>query len=295
MLNPITLLATALGDDLARRFLDVYGEHETQRAAVVRSAANLVIEQLGNSDALYHDASHTTMVTLVGQAILRGRILTQKLDPDDWLHYTVALLCHDLGYVRGICPGDTTQSYVTGEGGSLVTPPRGASDAFLTPYHVERGKLFVRARAHLSPIIDADRIARAIELTRFPVPDDDDHAETETEAGLVRAADLIGQLGDPWYPRKVNALYCEFAETGAAERLGYKSPADIADAYPRFFWSRVEPYIGPALTHLERSAEGKQWISNLYAHVFVEEHRRLRPGPERGLGNDRNEIKNAGV
>ena len=46
------------------------------------------------------------------------------------------------------------------------------------------------------------------------MPDDGDHSETDTEAGLVRAADLIGQLGDPLYPRKLNALFYEFAETG---------------------------------------------------------------------------------
>jgi hypothetical protein len=51
-------------------------------------------------------------------------------------------------------------------------------------------------------VLDGDRIARAIELTRFRVPDDDDHAETDSELGLVRAADLIGQLADPRYPQK---------------------------------------------------------------------------------------------
>src|SRR5262249_39835377 len=30
--------------------------------------------------------------------------------------------------------------------GNTVTPPRGASDAFLLPHHVERGKIFVRER-----------------------------------------------------------------------------------------------------------------------------------------------------
>ena len=74
------------------------------------------------------------------------------------------------------------------------------------PHHVERGKIMVRHRFAPVPHIDEERIAAAIELTRFPVPDDDDHAATDTEAGLVRAADLIGQLGDPLYPRKLNAL-----------------------------------------------------------------------------------------
>ena len=112
--------------------------------------------------------------------------------------------------------------------GNTVTPPRGASDAFLMPYHVERGKIMVRSRLGPVPYIDEEQVARSIELTRFPVPDDDDHAETDTEAGLVRAADLIGQLGDPLYLRKVNALYYEFVENGIAEKLGYQTPADMS-------------------------------------------------------------------
>ena len=93
--------------------------------------------------------------------------------------------------------------------------------------------------------LDPERLCRAIELTRFPVPEDGDHAETATEAGLVRAADLIGQLADPGYLRKLTALFCEFPETGTAERLGYGSPADLVEGYPRFFWEQGEPYIGP--------------------------------------------------
>ena len=66
-----------------------------------------------------------------------------------------------------------------------------------------------------------------------------------------------------------------------ASRLGYNSPADLADHYPKFFWSSVEPYVGPALKYLDRTIEGKRWVAQLYAHVFVEEHRRQRPGPQR--------------
>jgi hypothetical protein len=90
-----------------------------------------------------------------------------------------------------------------------VTPPRGASDAFLMPYHVERGKIMVRERFALVPFVDEERIAAAIELTRFPVPDDEDHAATDTEAALVRAGDLVGQLGDPLW-----AVVLPFANLG---------------------------------------------------------------------------------
>jgi hypothetical protein len=115
------------------------------------------------------------------------------------------------------------------------------------------------------------------------VPDDDDHAATNTEAGLVRAADLIGQLGDPLYPRKLNALYQEFVETGVHERLGYSSPADLVDQYPRFYWGKVEHYIGDALRYLGMTIEGKQWTATLYSHIFAIEHNLRWMGPRRVL------------
>jgi hypothetical protein len=281
MLNPAHLIADALGEELVRIYRDTYGDRQPDYASVARTAAKLLVERIANSDALYHDSHHTVMVTLVGQAIFRGRLLVEPLHEVDWLHFTVALLCHDIGYLRGICPGDSEDMCVINEQGDTARVPRGASDAFLTPYHIERGKIFVRHRCAQIARVDAERIARAIELTRFPVPKDNDHAETDTEPGLVRAADLIGQLADPFYPRKLNALYQEFAETGVAERLGYESPADVAEHYPKFFWEAVEPYIGDALHHLARTVEGKQWIAHLYAHVFVEEHARWRLGPQR--------------
>jgi hypothetical protein len=58
----------------------------------------------------------------------------------------------------------------------------------------------------------------------------------------VRAADLIGQLGDPLYLRKLNALFHEFAETGLNDVLGYANPADLADQFSTSF--------GPRLSHL---------------------------------------------
>ena len=111
------------------------------------------------------------------------------------------------------------------------------------------------------------------------MPNEDDYLECESEAALVRAADLIGQLADPFYYRKVNALYYEFAETGVAETLGYCGPADLLEKYPEFFWGCVQPYIGPALRYLDLTTEGKQWVANLYNNVFQVEHRTSGIGP----------------
>lgn len=282
MLNPTTLKADALAGVLEGNYREVFGPEEPTYPAKLGLAARLVLEIIANSDALYHDVDHTLMVTLVGQEILRGRHVVTPLTPGDWLHYTVATLCHDIGYVRGMCAADTQDSFVIDEAGNRVTPPRGASDAFLTPYHIDRGKIAVRERFGPLSFLDEERIAKAIELTRFPVPDTEDHRETDTEAGLVRAADLIGQLADPNHLLKLNKLYHEFVETGEAKKLGFESAADLADDYPSFYWSVVSPYIGDAIRYLELTQDGKQWVANLHSHVFAVEHKQYRLGPHRG-------------
>jgi hypothetical protein len=157
--------------------------------------------------------------------------------------------------------------------GLRVELPRGASDAALAPYHVTRSKIAVRERLGHHRVLDCERIARAIELTRFPVPEGDDHQETGTEAGLVRAADLIGQMADPNYLSKLNALFHELQETGAAEKMGAFNAADLRECYPKFFWGAVEPFIGDGLRFLGMTVEGKRWIAGLYGNVLIADHR----------------------
>jgi hypothetical protein len=281
MMNPTAVFAEAFGAHLANLFDQAFGRREPRFGEIIREGARLVFERISLSDALYHDAEHTAFVTLVGQDILRGSRIKRDVSPEDWLHFTLATLTHDVGYVRGVCRGDGEGTYVTGIDGQAFSMPRGASDASLGPYHVERSKIAVRERFGSHPVIDAERVAKAIELTRFPIPDDDDYQETDTEAALVRAADLIGQLADPFYPRKLNRLYYEFEEIGANVRLGYKSPADIADKYPRFFWSKVAPFITDAMAYLALTIEGRQWTANLYCNIFELEHEIHQIGPER--------------
>lgn len=279
MLNPTSIMARDLGDYLAENYLRYFSNRNPEYAAYLGGAARQVLERIGNTDALYHDVEHTMLVTLVGQQIIRGRLLSEALTPEDWLHYMCALLIHDIGYVRGVCSGDGERDVVIDESGTRFTPPRGASDASLAPYHIERGRIYARERFTGSSYIDERRIMRSIELTRFPVPDHEDYREDTSEAALVRAADLIGQLADPYYHRKINALYHEFVEMGVAGELGYESPADLSEKYPEFFWDHVEPHIQPAIGYLELTTEGKQWVANLYSNVFQIEHKRSRIGP----------------
>ena len=110
--------------------------------------------------------------------------------------------------------------------------------------------------------------------------DNERRAESEYPA-LLRASDLIGQLADLNYMRKGPALFMEFAETGVDKELGYQTAAELRAAYPAFFWKMVSPYIGEALNNLRMTQEGKQWVANLYSHVFAEEHHLPVMGAER--------------
>lgn len=282
MFDITTLAIEAVTRRLVAEYRRTYGRREPDHAPAIAAAARLALGRIGMSDALYHDVGHTVTVALLGTEILRGREIAERVTPDDWLHMTVALLCHAVGQVRGACRGDTTAEAVIDLAGERRAIPRGASDAWLAPFRVDRGEVFVRERAGVIPGVDPDRVARAIGLTRFPLPEDDDPRETGTEAGLVRAAVLIDQLANPDGLRKQTALFRELAETGMAERLGLASPADLGDRFVGYFWERVEPLVGDALRYLALTWEGRQYTANLYAQVFTVEHRRWRMGPHPG-------------
>jgi hypothetical protein len=283
MITVPELVAQALSS-----FLDVEtrGRFGASRAALVELlpyAAKLTLECIGNSDALYHNIEHSMLVTLVGHDILVGRALRRATTADDYANFIMACLTHDIGYVRGIVHGDEEACFVADVTGRTVRLPTGASDAALAPYHVDRSKLFVAERLDGIEGLDAARIARAIEYTRFPyLPSQADELDDlhEEEGLLLRAADLIGQLGDPNYMRKANALFHEFEEIGLNTKLGYNTPADVIYKYPQFYWTHVAPQVQAAIRYLNVTSSGRQWIANLYSNVFRAEREVSLSGPQ---------------
>jgi len=275
------LAAGALGSFLASDMKDRFGSSHARLAELIPFAARLTLECIGNSDALYHNVEHTMLVTLAGHDIFKGRALLKPSTPADYSNFIVACLTHDIGYVRGIVKGDEDDGYVVDETGRKVSLPRGSSDAALAPYHVERSKLFVLDRFAAVAELDAARIARAIGSTRFPysLPTDEEE-DLDEEGSLLRAADLIGQLGDPHYLRKANALYYEFEEIGLNKQLGYESPTDVVDKYPQFYWNRISPHIPAAIDYLNVTSSGRQWIAGLYSNVFRAERKLRHSGPQ---------------
>jgi hypothetical protein len=275
MFNATEVLIDAFGRQLREGYRRMYGGLKSDYEDIICWVGGMSLENIANSDALYHNVEHTILVTLVGQEILRGKHMREGgITPEDWLLYVISLLCHDIGFVKGVCRQDRRDLsvFATGRDGQTVHLPPGSSDASLNPFHVDRGKLFIEERFGSHKLIDAAVIKRNIELTRFPVPDASDRQGTTDFPGLVRAADLVGQLSDPRYLRKTCALFYEFEETGTNRVLGYKDPGDLRRNYPRFYWRSVHAYVKDALRYLSMSQAGKQFIANLYAHVFVVEH-----------------------
>jgi hypothetical protein len=255
------VVAKKLGKFLAKDFREIFGSSQNDEAERLGALARTTIECIARSDALYHTYEHTMLVTMVGRDILRGRTLAHRIQPQDYAHLIVACLLHDIGFVRGVLSGDTKTEFVIDKNGRTVTLPRGASDASLAPYHVDRSKLFVYERLGDSPTIDAARVTASIELTRFPPSPNSELDQTGLEPRLVQAADLIGQLG-------------------SNRQLGYASPADLVEKFPGFYWNTVSSHLEEGMKYLSLTASGRQWIANLHNHIFNAEHFNWLMGPQ---------------
>jgi hypothetical protein len=297
MLNATAILIDVFVQQLQAGYRRTYGGFKPDYPEIIAWAGTMALENIANCDALYHNVEHTMLVTLVGQEILRGKHIREGgVTPQDWLHFIISLLCHDIGYVKGVCRQDqeSVGLYATGIGDGIVPISMGSTSASLTPYHVDRGKLVIDERFGGHNLIDAEQIKRNIELTRFPVPADETHQDRHNYSGLARAADLIGQLSDPRYLKKISSLFYEFEEVGTNKVLGYKTPGDLRRNYAKFYWNGVFPYIPAALKYLELTQEGKQVVANLYANVFqVENESRILQGinqfPNEVNGGSRND------
>ena len=261
------LAAEALGSFLGARLKRSFGSTNATLVELIESSAGLALDCIGNSDALYHNVEYTMLVTLVGYDIMRGRSLLVSTSASDYAHFLLACLFHEIGYVRGILRGDSEEGHIIDASGGRVKLPRGSSDAALMRYHVDRSKLYVTDRLGGSKHLDASRICRAIEYTRFPIPTGAD-GECNEECLLMRAASVIGQLGDPHYLQKAHALYCEFEEIGLTTKFGYTSAADLIDLYPQFYFDNLSAHLQTAIRYLNVTTRGRQWIASLYSNVF---------------------------
>ncbi len=284
MLNVTSVLTSIVSECATEHFRALYPRASGARLDLAVTVAHTALATIARSDALYHNVEHTAHVTLVGLQILKAKQERERVvSPETWCNTVIALLCHDIGYVRGLCRADSSNALATGLEGQTFRAVTGTSDAVLMPVHVNRGKRFIDEHFFDSDLVDAHFVNACIERTRFPVPDDPWYAQTDDYPGLVRAADLVGQLSDPRYLSKLSAIFYEFEEIGFNNALGYNRPGDLLTAYPTFFDKSVAPYIGVAASYLEGSAEGRDILSHLYGNLATA--RAGLPGELRAVAN----------
>lgn len=289
VLYPSTSMKQACVNQLHEKYIQMLGkplgypsskpnpEFQPDYGILLSTFAAQVLDKLSASTALYHNVEHTILVCLVGQEILHGKHqLEGSVTCEDWLNFMVSLLCHDIGYVSGVCQQDDVaqRRYVRGQTSdeqspetTWVTLPPGTTDASLMPYHVNRSRLFVQENFSQYDVLDLDAIQQNIAFTQFPIPDDPAYRVTHHYPGLTRAADLIGQLSDPNYLQKTVALFYEFEEVGTNQELGYRSPDDLKLGFPKFYRTQVYPYIQPALAYLQATPLGQQIVENLETNI----------------------------
>ncbi|MGL5065851.1 MAG: Npun_R2479 family HD domain-containing metalloprotein [Microcoleus sp.] len=275
MFNATELLIEAFIEQLQHGYSRTYGGYKSDYADIISWVGAMALENIANSDALYHNVEHTICITLVGQEILRGKQIREGgVSCENWLHYIISLLCQDIGYVKGVCREDRTAQglYATGKDGMKIALPSGATAARLAPYRVDRAKLFIRERFGNHKLINAEAIEHNIEQTRFSVLENDTGEKAVNYSSLVRGADSIGQLSNPQYLQRIGALFYELEESGAAKAFGYRHPGDLLQNYSKCYWSRIYPHISEALGYLQLTQEGKQIVASLYANVFRMEH-----------------------
>ncbi len=270
MFNPNSTIIDAFAAHAQDEYRSLFGSPEAAQLRSLEQATHTALNTLLNCDCSYHDIQHTMLVTDAGIAILRGRQTARgDLTAHDWLQAVVAMLFHDVGYLRQLLTSDTPQHSVINQAGDTTTPPPGATDAFMTPYHVDRGAMYVEERFASDPSIDTAMVMACVEMTRFPVPAHPDYQVTDTLPALVRGADLLGQMADPQYLQKLTRLFSEFVETGEAQRLGFANASELRHGFPEFFYSQVHPYIGESIAYLKLTQDGWTWIANLFHHLHA--------------------------
>ena len=144
MLNVTRLLTAEVVDRLDESFDFMFGSGERRFVQHAKDAAATALARIAESDALYHNVEHTVHVTIVGIEILRAKHIESKgVSRNNWLNTVIVLLCHDIGYVRGICASDDVERLSTGIDNQSTRIAVRRSDAALMPIHVNRGKRFV--------------------------------------------------------------------------------------------------------------------------------------------------------
>jgi hypothetical protein len=153
-------------------------------------------------DTAYHDISHTLQATLCLVELLHNRHYenaTPRISPADFKRAFVAVLFHDIGYLKEI--GD-----ISGSGAKYTHLHEIRSCDFAGAFLRKKGWSSGDIK-FVETLISATGPNADVTLIPF-------RSEIERILGqAVCTADYIGQMSDPSYPDKLEVLFEEFEES----------------------------------------------------------------------------------
>jgi hypothetical protein len=186
-------------------------------------------------DTAYHDITHTLQATLCLVELIQNRHLAEalpRIGPHDFKRTLVAILFHDIGYLKSL---DDTE----GTGAKYTHVHESRSCALARDFLARRGW-------NPDDIIFVEKLISttgpAANLTRI-----DFRSEIERAMGqVVCTADYVGQMSDPDYPDKLKVLFREFEESYRYQQIPenqwmFRSYEALLRSTPDF-WSKFVQY-----------------------------------------------------
>jgi len=271
MFRPSDILIDSFIDHLKATFDDIYGDGPPDHCATAVTVARMSLSRIARSDALYFDVEHAINSTMVGLEMLYGRIARNGFfSSRDWVHVVSALLCANVGMVRGALAGDRENECVIDATGKTIVLAPGATDAALWLHASMRSALFVQQNFQGHRVIDPEALSVTIEkssvLTRS------DNPQAGSNRAIVHAALIIGILANPGFETKLPQFYLVAEEAGVSDFLGFDDIVGVRTGLAKHFWNNLYTNIGDGIQLLDQTGHGRTLLSSMYSHLLVSEH-----------------------
>lgn len=187
------------------------------------------------SNTSYHDIDHTLSVTLTTARLMHGCMDEITLSPKDILTGLISALFHDIGLIQ-------TSDDTEGTGAKYTVGHEQRSIAFMESY-------LTKKRAAKRMIADSTKIIESTILSVSPKDLVFRNEEINMLGKIIGSADLLGQVADRNYFKKLFSLYQEFEEAGVP---GYESELDLIKKTEGFYTNVVKKRLVEDLDNVAR-------------------------------------------
>ena len=190
------------------------------------------------SNTKYHDLEHTCAVTLATARLMHGiHVQNQTFSSRVIQLGLIGALFHDTGLIQTVEEND-------GTGAQYTIGHEDRSIALMERYLSDKG-------FSAEDILDCSHIIRCTKLS-LPLNEVPFRSEeTKTMGKVLGSADLIAQMADRNYLKKLPLLFLEFKEAGMA---GFETPLELFENTEEFYHSVARTRLAEELGNVSAAA-----------------------------------------